>query len=267
MYNVFSKIAGKDNVFFDEPMKNHTTFRIGGKADYYIKCKSVDVIVALVNVCKENNFPFFILGNGSNILVGDGGIRGVVLHLNDSFSSLEFDEKNCLITAQAGILISKLASLSAKKGMSGLECLSGIPGTLGGALYMNAGAYGDEISKHVKQVTFLDEDLTLKTISCEECCFGYRKSIFAKRNKIILSAVLQLTKDDPVAIKARMAMYTERRISKQPIEKFSAGSTFKRPEGHFAGSLIEKSGLKGKTIGAAQVSEKHAGFIINTGFC
>lgn len=265
MYSIFSETLGKENVFFNEPMKNHTTFRIGGNADCFIKCSSEECAQKTANLCKENNIPLFILGNGSNILVGDLGIRGVVLQFDESFNSFEFDKVNCTVTAKAGVLLSKLASSACREGMSGLECISGIPGTLGGAIYMNAGAYGDEIGNHIESVTFLDEDLSINTLSAKDCCFGYRKSIFTDTKKIILSAVIKFTPDEILLIKERMAEYTEKRVSKQPIDKYSAGSTFKRPEGNFAGTLIEKAGLKGKTMGGAQVSDKHAGFIINTG--
>ena len=195
MYSIFFDIAGEGHVFLNEPMKKHTTFRIGGAADCYIKSVSNEVTVNVAKCCKENNIPLFIIGNGSNILVGDEGIRGVVLQLDAVDAEIEVDEETNYVTASAGILLSKLASLSAKRGLSGLECVSGIPGTLGGALYMNAGAYGDEISNHVVSVTFLDEDLEVKTFSKEDCCFGYRKSIFTNNNKIVLSAILKLSPD------------------------------------------------------------------------
>ena len=265
MYKLFSEIAGEKNVFFNEPMKKHTTFRIGGAADCFIKCNSERVALNVARYCDEKNIPIFIMGNGSNLLIGDLGIRGVVLQLDDFFNECEFDDKECKVNAKSGILLSKLASLAAKHNMSGLECLSGIPGTLGGALYMNAGAYGDEIANYVESVTYIDENSTVKTFNLCECEFGYRKSVFTDSKKIILSAVLKLKPDTEEIIRNRMAEYTEKRVSKQPVEKFSAGSTFKRPEGNYAGTLIEKSGLKGKKIGGAEVSEKHAGFIINNG--
>lgn len=265
MYSLFSGIAGEENVFINEPMKKHTTFKIGGNADCFINCTSEECAEAVAVICRRENIPLFVMGNGSNILVGDHGIRGVVMQLDSGFNTAVFDKNSCTVCAKSGILLSKLASLACKEGLSGLECLSGIPGTLGGALYMNAGAYGDEIANHIESVVFLDENLTFRKITGTECDFGYRKSIFSNSDRIILSAVLKLIPDNSDLIRERMSLYTEKRVSKQPVDKFSAGSTFKRPEGNFAGTLIERSGLKGKSIGGAQVSEKHAGFIINTG--
>lgn len=265
MYKLFSEILGKDNVFENEPMKNHTTFRIGGPADIFIKCKSAEDAKLVLGECQKNNLPYFVIGNGSNLLVSDKGIRGVVLQIEDEFSNAFFDVKNGLVTVQAGIKLSKLSALALKNSLSGLEAISGIPGTVGGALYMNAGAYGSEISELVESVTYLDQDSKLNTISGKECGFGYRKSIFSSSKMFILSSVLKLKPDNADNIKTKMAEYKKRRVEKQPVDKMSAGSTFKRPEGNFAGTLIEKSGLKGTMAGGAKVSEKHAGFIINTG--
>lgn len=265
MYSLFSEKLGKENVFLNEPMKNHTTFHIGGVADCFIKCSTFELVALAKNLCIENNIPLFVMGNGSNLLVSDDGIRGVVMQFGDNFCDAEIDFEKHTITAKSGIILSRLASLAQKNGFSGFECISGIPGTLGGALYMNAGAYEDEISNHVVSVTVLDEALNIKTLSNEECDFSYRSSVFMKKDMIILSAVLKFSPENPEIIKSRIQEYTQRRVSKQPIEKHSAGSTFKRPVGNFAGTLIEKSGLKGKTIGGASVSEKHAGFIINEG--
>ena len=262
---LFENTFGREKVFFNEPMSKHTTFHIGGNADCFLKLTSCEEVIEAVKLCREKGLKLFILGNGSNILVGDGGIRGVVIQLEKGFDLAEFDTVNMRVKAESGILLTKLSNLALKYELSGLECISGIPGTLGGAVYMNAGAYGDEIANHIISVTFIDEKLNVVTIDKEACEFGYRKSIFTDSNKIILSAVLQLEKAPAEKIKERMAEYTHKRVTKQPIDKFSAGSTFKRPEGNFAGTLIERSGLKGKTIGGAQVSEKHAGFIINTG--
>ncbi len=265
MHNMLCCLFGEENVLTNEPMSKHTTFHIGGKADYLIKIKTAEDIVKALKVCRENNIPVFILGNGSNILVGDKGIRGVVLQLEKDFQSFEVDKENGIIRADAGILLTKLANAALSEELSGFECLSGIPGTLGGAVYMNAGAYGDEIANHIIDVTYVDEKLDVVTITKEECLFGYRKSFFTDTKNVILSARLKLENGKTKEIKEKMAEYTKLRVSKQPVEKFSAGSTFKRPEGNFAGTLIEKAGLKGKKIGGAEVSEKHAGFIINSG--
>lgn len=264
MHNMLCCLFGEENVLTNEPMSKHTTFHIGGNADYLIKIKSAEDIVKALKVCKENNLPVFILGNGSNILVGDNGIRGIVLQLEKDFQSFEVDKENGIIRADAGILLTKLANIALSEDLSGFECLSGIPGTLGGAVYMNAGAYGDEIANHIIDVTYINENLEIVTITKEECLFGYRKSFFTDTKNVILSAGLKLEKGKSEEIKEKMAEYTKLRVSKQPVEKFSAGSTFKRPEGNFAGTLIEKAGLKGKKIGGAEVSEKHAGFIINS---
>lgn len=263
MYSIFSDKLGEEKVFLNEPMKNRTTFRIGGVADCLIKCETIEQIIFVKETCKKNNIPFFVLGNGSNLLVSDDGIRGVVLYFGDNFSDVEIDVENNLITAKSGVILSRLATLAQKNGLSGFECISGIPGTLGGAIYMNAGAYEDEISNHVVSVKALDENLNVITLTKDECKFSYRKSLFMEKDMIILSVVLSFSSEEREIIKSRMEEYTKRRVSKQPIDKHSAGSTFKRPIGNFAGTLIEKSGLKGKSVGGASVSEKHAGFIIN----
>jgi len=263
MQKILTEMFENGNVLFDEPMSSHTTFHIGGKADCFIKVRSIDDIKKAVSFCKENNLPIFILGNGSNILVGDKGIRGVVLQIEKSFDKIYIEDDT--VCAEAGVLLSKLSSFCLKNGLSGMECLSGIPGTLGGAVYMNAGAYGDEISNHIIDVTFFDSDLNLVTLKKEECDFGYRKSIFTDTDNIIVSVRLKFISSDIESIHNKTQEYKEKRVSKQPVDKFSAGSTFKRPEGNFAGTLIEGAGLKGKKIGGAEVSEKHAGFIINNG--
>ena len=265
MRNMFCCLFGEENVLTDELMSKHTTFHIGGKADYFIKIRNSEDIVKALKVCKENNLPVFILGNGSNILVGDKGIRGVVLQLEKDFQNIEINKENRIINAEAGILLTKLANVALSEKLSGLECISGIPGTLGGAIYMNAGAYGDEIANHIVDVTYIDEEQNIKTISKDECLFGYRKSFFTDTKNVIISARIKLEEGRYEEIKEKMAEHTKLRTTKQPIEKFSAGSTFKRPEGNFAGTLIEKAGLKGNKIGGAEVSEKHAGFIINNG--
>lgn len=265
MQNIFKEILGAENVFVNEKMSKHTTFHIGGKADYLLVPQNINQIKLIAQVCRDKGIDVFILGCGSNILVGDGGIRGVVLKIEKGFDSAEVRKEDKIIVANAGIHLTKLSNIALNAELSGFECLSGIPGTLGGAIYMNAGAYGDEIQNHIIDVTFIDEDLEVKTIKKEECNFGYRKSIFTDTKKIILSATLKFEDGCFDKIKEKIAEHTKMRVTKQPIEKFSAGSTFKRPEGNFAGTLIEQAGLKGKKIGGAEVSEKHAGFIINSG--
>ncbi len=251
------------HALFDEPMKIHTTFRIGGNADCFISAKSTKDIIDAIEYANKNNIPFMIMGNGSNMLVSDKGIRGIVLQISKDFSNCEID--GCKVTAEAGILLSSLASRLQKASLSGFEELSGIPGTLGGAIYMNAGAYGGEMKNIVKEVTFVTKDGQISTLPNYELDFGYRHSIFEDNGAIILSATLELEKGVPDEIKAKMSEFTKRRNEKQPINMPSAGSAFKRPEGYFAGKLIEDANLKGYAIGGAQISEKHSGFIVSTG--
>ncbi len=263
MIEKFQEILGKDNVKINEPMSLHTTFKIGGKADYFLTPDTEEKTKLAILAAKEANLPIFFLGNGSNLLVGDKGIRGVVICLFKKLDKVEvFGDE---IVCQSGALLSAVSSAASRASLSGIEFASGIPGTIGGALYMNAGAYGFEMKEVVKSVKFLDECGEIKDISAEECEFGYRKSIFTKNNGLILGCTLKLSYADKKEINEKIADFTKRRVSKQPLDKPSAGSTFKRPEGYFAGVLIEAANLKGKQIGGAQVSEKHAGFIINTG--
>lgn len=247
----------------NEPMSEHTTFRIGGAADMLVSVTGADEIISLIKAAKDTNTPYMIKGNGSNMLVGDGGIRGLVIEIGAGMSDISVNGN--IITAGAGALLSRVASEAAKASLSGLEALSGIPGTLGGGLYMNAGAYGGEMKQVVKTVTYINDNGDIKTTGGDECGFGYRSSIFTGGGRYIVSAELELRPGDPEAIRAAMADYNKRRADKQPLSYPSAGSVFKRPEGYFAGALIEGAGLKGKRIGGAEVSEKHAGFIINTG--
>lgn len=251
------------HALFDEPMKIHTTFRIGGNADCFISAKSTKDIIDAIEYANKNNIPFMIMGNGSNMLVSDKGIRGIVLQISKDFSNCEID--GCKVTAEAGILLSSLASRLQKASLSGFEELSGIPGTLGGGIYMNAGAYGGEMKNIVKEVTFVTKDGKISTLPNYELDFGYRHSIFEDNGAIILSATLEFKKGNPDQIKAKMSEFTKRRNEKQPINMPSAGSAFKRPEGYFAGKLIEDANLKGFAIGGAQISEKHSGFIVNIG--
>lgn len=261
MQSLFEDILGKENVFLNEPMKKHTTFHIGGGADYFLEITDETALLKVIKICREKNLPVFVLGNGSNLLVGDGGIRGVVLHFKKNFSSVRVSENK--IYAQSGALLSKIAAEAANNSLSGFEAVSGIPGTLGGAVYMNAGAYGFEVSGCIKKIKYLDEDLSIKEAEKEKCGFSYRRSMFTGTGKVILSAEFEFEYGEKEKIKELMAEYTKKRVSKQPLEKFSAGSTFKRPEGYFAGALIEGAELKGTKVGDAEVSEKHAGFVVN----
>ena len=256
-------ITGKDNVRINEPMKNHTTFKIGGPAQYYVTPESVTQIQEVVSLCKDKNIPLHVIGNGSNILVGDDGVDGVVLALFNTFSDYEI--KDNVITAQAGMSLIKLAVVALREGLTGLEFASGIPGSVGGAVYMNAGAYDGQMKDVVTSVTVLDEAGNIRILGRDELDMGYRTSAVAKNNMIVLQVVIELKSGDKEQIKARMNQLSELRKQKQPLEYPSAGSTFKRPEGYFAGKLIADAGLKGYSIGGAAVSEKHAGFVVNMG--
>lgn len=251
------------NLLLNESMKKHTTFKTGGNADIFASVTSVVELKALIALAKENNIDYTVIGNGSNLLVSDSGIRGLVIEIGQGLA--DYEVKGNVIYAQAGILLKKLASVAAAESLSGLEEVSGVPGTLGGGIFMNAGAYGGELKDTIKNVTYIDDKGEIHTVSNEECEFGYRKSIFSAGGKFIVSAELELKTGDKDEIMSKMADYTKRRREKQPISYPSAGSTFKRPEGYFAGTLIEQAGLKGYRCGDAMVSELHAGFVINCG--
>lgn len=246
----------------NEPMKNHTSFKIGGPADEFCEVTSEEEIKRLIDYASERGVPYTVMGNGSNLLVADGGIRGLVIKIARGFDEISASGEK--ITAQSGALLSRIASAAYRNSLTGLEFASGIPGTLGGGIYMNAGAYGGELKDVIESVTYLDNgEIITKTADMLE--FGYRKSSFTDKDYIILSAKLKLKKGNPDEIKEKTDDYRQRRTSKQPLDMPSAGSTFKRPEGYFAGKLIEDSGLKGFKIGGAQVSEKHSGFVVNAG--
>lgn len=241
-------------------MKNHTTFKIGGPCDEFCEVTSTEEILELIKYAKSKNIPYTVIGNGSNLLVSDKGIRGLVIKIAKGFDKVEVNGTK--ITAEAGILLSRLSNHALKGSLSGLEFASGIPGTLGGAIYMNAGAYDGEMKDVVKSVIYLKDGEILKTDSPD---FGYRKSMFSNTDLIILSVEIELKNGNYDEIKAKMEDFSKRRAEKQPLTQPSAGSTFKRPEGYFAGKLIQDAGLKGFKIGGAMVSEKHSGFVVNTG--
>ena len=247
----------------DEPMSSHTTFKIGGKADYLITVDTEAELIEALSACKDNNIPYMILGNGSNLLISDDGIEGAVIALSGEFKEISVDGDT--ITAGAGAKLSKLCTVALDNSLGGLEFAYGIPGSVGGAVYMNAGAYGGEMKDVVFSVIALTRNGELKTYAADKLQLGYRTSVFKTNGDIILYSKYKLHNDSKEAIKARMDDFMHRRVTKQPLEYPSAGSVFKRPEGAFAGTLIEQCGLKGKTVGGAQVSEKHAGFIINIG--
>ncbi len=261
--NMFCMILGSDNVRLHEPMKKHTTFRIGGPADYYLCPHSTEEMQKILQICKENNIEFFILGNGSNLLVSDKGYRGAVIQLWKNFSDIIAEEKT--ITVKAGALLSKVAAEALEEGLTGMEFASGIPGTIGGAVVMNAGAYGGEMKDIIKEVTVLTKEGEILTLSKEEMNFGYRTSVVKEKGYVVISVVLQLEKGEREKIRKVMDDLKERRVTKQPLDMPSAGSTFKRPEGYFAGKLIMDAGLRGFSVGGAQISEKHCGFVVNKG--
>lgn len=259
-----SEIIDEKRILRNEPMKKHTTFRIGGPADVLVKPATITEIEQVLQCCEEQAVPYYVVGNGSNLLVGDEGIRGVVLQLGNDFSEVEVCEDDT-IWVQAGCRLSKVANLAAAHALTGMEFAAGIPGTIGGAVMMNAGAYGGEMKDIIECVTLLTPDREVLILPQDQMEFGYRESIVSKENYIVLEAKLRLQKGKPEAIEAKMKEYSEARRSKQPLEYPSAGSTFKRPEGYYAGKLIMDAGLAGYRVGDAQVSEKHCGFVINCG--
>ena len=258
----------------DEPMKKHTTFRIGGPADYYAE-PDMSRISKLIEIAKACDMPVTVIGNGSNLLVGDKGIRGLVIGIGKGMSEIEVTEAvaqdftaqdNChIITAGAGAILAAVAAKAAEASLSGLEFASGIPGSVGGAVVMNAGAYGGEIKDVLIDATVLTADGELKTVTRDELDLSYRHSIVPEKGYIVLSARFRLTPKPKDEIKSYMAELRAKRVEKQPLEYPSAGSTFKRPEGYFAGKLIMDAGLRGYSVGDAQVSEKHCGFVVNKG--
>ncbi len=256
-------LAITDNVIFDEDMKKHTSFRIGGTADAFVSVTSALEIEKIICFCADTETPYMIMGNGSNILVSDKGIRGVVIHIGTGMSKCRIE--GCDVYADAGILMSALSKKFLEANLTGFEFASGIPGTLGGGIFMNAGAYGGELKDIIESVTFICPDGIIKTETAENLGFAYRRSMFTEGGYVILSCKLRLKEGNYEDIKAMMADFNSRRTEKQPLNLPSAGSTFKRPEGYFAGKLIQDAGLMGYSIGGAQVSEKHAGFVVNTG--
>ena len=250
-------------VLQNEPMKKHTTFRIGGPADYFIMPSDEQELAEVLRICKEYEVPIYIVGNGSNLLVGDGGFRGVIIQLYKEMGTLSIEENQ--ITAQAGCSLAQIANAALAEELTGFEFAAGIPGTLGGAVVMNAGAYGGEMKDVLVSVRVMTEDGQILELAADELQLGYRTSVIPEKHYIVLGAVLQLQHGEKESIKAQMDELRQKRVSKQPLEYPSAGSTFKRPEGYFAGKLIQDAGLKGFTVGGAQVSEKHSGFVINKG--
>ena len=256
------QVIPEESIRLEEPMKNHTTFRIGGNADYFVSA-SKEQLTKILAVAKQDEVPVTIIGNGSNLLVKDGGIRGLIVEIGKSMEDIQV-HGNC-ITAGAGALLSKIARAAADAGLSGLEFASGIPGSLGGAVVMNAGAYGGEMKQVLVSAKVLDKDGEEKTLSNEELELSYRHSCIEEKGYIVVEATIQLNPREKEQILEEMEDIRKRRLAKQPLEFPSAGSTFKRPEGYFAGKLIQDCGLSGYAVGGAQISEKHNGFVINKG--
>ena len=289
------RIAGEENVLCEEPLSKHTTFHIGGNAKIFVMPQYIEDLVALLDYVRRQNLRYFVMGNGSNLLAYDTGYDGIVIatHMAGKTVKEKADktaldtlqilmpgdlnrkkilaeeqtetEGKTIIFAGSGIMLSNMAAKAAKAGLTGFEFAGGIPGTLGGACVMNAGAYGGEMKDVLETVTVLTRDGDVKTLTKDELELGYRTSVIAKKDYIVLSAVIRLENGKKEEIKAVMDDLKEKRITKQPLEYPSAGSTFKRPEGYFAGKLIQDAGLRGFQVGGAQVSEKHCGFVVNRG--
>jgi len=250
-----------EDLLINEPMSRHTSFRVGGPAEILVRPKTTDGLAKIWDICRKHNIPLTIFGDGTNVLVADAGLKGIVVSTN-KMNIIKLC-KNNRIYAQAGARLSKVAEVACKAGLAGFEFASGIPGTVGGAVYMNAGAYEHDIGEFCESVTLLKDDIFTKQGT--EMGFGYRKSIAQQDSMLVLEAIFQLSPGKEDDIRAKMTELNNRRRQSQPLDFPSAGSTFKRPTGHFAGKLIQDSGLKGFAVGGAQVSEKHAGFVINTG--
>lgn len=267
--NKYNKFVGLFNEFYDindikidEKLSEYVNFKVGGPADILLIPNSKEQVIKSIKICKENNIPFYLIGNGSNILVRDGGFRGVVLSLKNVKNIYVDGEK---IEAECGVMLKEVSDKAIENSLTGFEFACGIPGTIGGAVFMNAGAYDGEISKVIESAEVIDENCNIIRLSREELDFGYRSSLVMKKGYTVLSAVFKLEKGQVKTIKELIEDLTNKRESKQPLEYPSAGSTFKRPTGYFAGKLIQDAGLKGYSIGGAAVSEKHSGFVINKG--
>ena len=260
-YDKLNNVIAKDSILIDEPMSRHTTFRVGGPADFFVTPKAKEEVRDVICICKEAGMPYYIIGNGSNLLVSDAGYRGVIVQIYKEMNEVKVEGD--LVKAQAGALLSGIAAKALGAELSGFEFASGIPGTIGGACVMNAGAYGGEMKDVLESVTVLTGEGKIIELGRNELELGYRTSVIAKKGYIVLGAVLKLERGDGEKIKTYMDELKEKRVTKQPLEYPSAGSTFKRPEGYFAGKLIEDAGLRGFQVGGAQVSEKHCGFVIN----
>lgn len=266
---IYEKLENKmknSEIKTNEDMSKHTSFKVGGKADIFIKINDIQDLKYILDFTKKNNIPLTVIGNGSNVLVKDNGIRGITIYLN--FDDIQIDEEQngeVIVTVGSGVKLAMLAVILQKKGIAGFEFASGIPGTIGGAIRMNAGAYGKEMKEVVENVTYMDEEGNKHKLENEQMDFSYRHSRFKEKQEIIIEAQLKFQKEDAEKIKERMDEYRKARMEKQPIDMPSAGSTFKRGTNYISAKLIDDAGLKGYKIGGAQVSEKHAGFIVNKG--
>ena len=255
-------VMGGSGIFIEEPMKKHTTFRVGGPADVLVQPDET-ALAAILALCRQYHVSYSFIGNGSNLLVGDKGIRGVVIEMTDPMGNIEVDGTK--ITAQAGAMLSKIANTAASNGLGGMEFAAGIPGSVGGAVVMNAGAYGGEMKDIIEKVYVLDENGAQLELDRDALDLGYRHSCIPEKKYIVTKVVLELVPRNEAEIRSEMKELNEKRAEKQPLQYPSAGSTFKRPEGYFAGKLIMDAGLRGYQVGGAQVSEKHCGFVINKG--
>ena len=261
LYNELCAITGEKNVLKDELMSGHTTFRIGGPADYFVSPSDSEEIKKLTELCKKEGVQYYIVGNGSNLLVGDGGYRGVIIQIYKNLSGVTIEGQS--VKAQAGALLSRVGACALQESLAGMEFACGIPGTIGGAVVMNAGAYGGEMKDILSSVTVLKENGEEEVILADQLQMGYRTSVIKEKGYVVLEAVLHLEKGDAGQIAGRMEELKRKRVEKQPLEFPSAGSTFKRPEGYFAGKLIMDAGLRGYRVGGASISEKHCGFVVN----
>lgn len=262
-FEALEAAAGHGCVTENEPMQKHTTFRVGGPARYFVTPDHEEALAGTVRLCRERQMPYYILGNGSNLLVSDNGYDGVMICLSPGFSDITAEAHT--LTAGAGLLLSRIARAAWEQGLTGFEFAAGIPGTLGGATVMNAGAYDGEMKQVLTSVRVLTPEGEIQDLPAGELHLSYRHSCIPERGYIVLQAKLALTEGDKDKIQRRMEELSSMRKEKQPLEYPSAGSTFKRPEGYFAGKLIQDAGLKGYSVGGAQVSEKHSGFVINKG--
>lgn len=259
---LFREFYNEENVKIDENLSSYVNFKVGGPADILLIPEAKEQIKKSICICKENNIPVYVIGNGSNILVRDGGFRGVVISLKAVNNIAVNDER---IEAECGAMLKAVSDKAMENSLTGFEFACGIPGTIGGAVFMNAGAYDGEISHVIESADVIDENCNVITLTNDELDFGYRSSLVMKKGYTVLSAVFKLKKGHVKTIKELVDDLTNKRESKQPLEYPSAGSTFKRPTGYFAGKLIQDAGLKGYSIGGAAVSEKHSGFVINKG--